>query len=57
MVAAVARCRGGDADAFPIAVALWMALHGRALAVGALSGFPFPDEEPFVDLLAERLVG
>jgi len=48
---------GDDADAFGIAVALRMALHGRALAVGALPGLPFPDEEPFVDLLAERLVG
>jgi len=57
VVAAVARCRGDDADAFEIAVALWMALHGRALAVGALPGFPFPDEERFVDLLVERLVG
>jgi AcrR family transcriptional regulator len=57
VVAAVARCRGDDADAFQIAVALWMALHGRALAVAALPGFPFPNEKRFVDLLAERLVG
>ena len=39
------------------AVALWMALHGRALAIKTLPGFPFPDEATFVDVLAERLVG
>jgi len=34
-----------------------MALHGRAAVRSAMPRFPFPDEETYVSLLVERVLG
>jgi hypothetical protein len=34
-----------------------MALHGRAAVASAMPGFPFPDEDRYIDLLVERVLG
>jgi AcrR family transcriptional regulator len=57
LVAVVRACGVPDADAFDHGVLLWMALHGRAAVASAMPGFPFPDEDRYVELLAERVVG
>jgi AcrR family transcriptional regulator len=57
LVAVVARCGVPADDAFDHGVILWMALHGRAAVASAMPGFPFPDEDRYVELLAKRVVG
>jgi AcrR family transcriptional regulator len=57
LVAVVARCGVPEDEAFDYGVILWMALHGRAAVASAMPGFPFPDEDRYVELLAERVVG
>ncbi len=57
LVAVVRACGVPDADAFDHGVLLWMGLHGRAAVASAMPSFPFPDEDRYVDLLAERVVG
>jgi AcrR family transcriptional regulator len=46
-----------DDDAFDYGVVLWMGLHGRAAVASAMPGFPFPDEDRYVELLVERVLG
>jgi AcrR family transcriptional regulator len=46
-----------EADAFDYGVLLWMALHGRAAVASAMPDFPFPDEDRYVELLTERVLG
>ena len=57
LVEVVRRCGVPDEDAFDYGVLLWMGLHGRAAVVSAMPGFPFPDEDRYVKLLEERVVG
>lgn len=57
LVEVVVRCGVADDDAFDFGVLLWMALHGRAAVISAMPAFPFPDEDRYVELLAERVVG
>jgi AcrR family transcriptional regulator len=57
LVEVVQRCGVPEADAFDYGVLLWMSLHGRAAVASAMPGFPFPDEDRYVELLAERVVG
>jgi AcrR family transcriptional regulator len=57
LVEVVRSCGVADDDAFDFGVILWMALHGRAAVASAMPGFPFPDEDRYVELLAERVVG
>jgi AcrR family transcriptional regulator len=57
LVEVVQRCGVPDADAFDYGVLLWMNLHGRAAVSSAMPGFPFPDEDRYVELLAARVVG
>lgn len=57
LVEVVRRCGVPDADAFDYGVLLWMALHGRAAVASAMPGFPFPDEDRYVELLTERVLG
>jgi AcrR family transcriptional regulator len=57
LVEVVRRCGIDEADAFDHGVLLWMALHGRASVASAMPAFPFPDEDRYVELLAERVVG
>jgi AcrR family transcriptional regulator len=57
LVDVVRRCGVADDDAFDSAVLLWMALHGRAAVASAMPGFPFPDEDRYIDLLVERVLG
>ncbi|HEY2479788.1 MAG TPA: TetR/AcrR family transcriptional regulator [Solirubrobacterales bacterium] len=57
LVAVVRRCGVPEEDAFDYGVLLWMALHGRAAVASAMPGFPFPDEDHYVELLAARVVG
>ncbi len=57
LVDVVRRCGVPEADAFDDGVMLWMALHGRAAAASAMPGFPFPDEDRYVELLAARVLG
>ncbi|HVV91137.1 MAG TPA: TetR/AcrR family transcriptional regulator [Solirubrobacterales bacterium] len=57
LVDVVRRCGVPDDDAFDSAVLLWMALHGRAAVASAMPGFPFPEEDRYVELLAERVLG
>lgn len=57
LVEVVRRCGVPDDDAFDYGVLLWMALHGRASVSSAMPGFPFPDEDRYVELLAERVLG
>jgi AcrR family transcriptional regulator len=57
LVEVVRRCGVPDEDAFDYGVLLWMGLHGRAAVASAMPGFPFPDEDRYVELLAERVVG
>jgi AcrR family transcriptional regulator len=56
LVDVVRRCGVADDDAFDSAVLLWMALHGRAAVASAMPGFPFPDEDRYIDLLVERVL-
>jgi AcrR family transcriptional regulator len=53
LVELVRRCGVSADDAFDHAVLLWMALHGRAAVASAMPGFPFPDEDRYVELLVE----
>src|ERR1700749_1134055 len=46
-----------EEDAFDAGVLLWMALHGRAAVASAMPRFPFPDEDRYVELLVERVLG
>jgi AcrR family transcriptional regulator len=46
-----------DDDVFDYGVLLWMALHGRAAVASAMPGFPFPDEDRYIELLVERVLG
>lgn len=57
LVAVVGRCGVPEAEAFDHGVILWMALHGRAAVSSAMPGFPFPDEDRYVELLTERVLG
>ncbi|MBS1846614.1 MAG: TetR/AcrR family transcriptional regulator [Actinobacteria bacterium] len=57
LVNVVRRCGVPDEDAFDYGVLLWMGLHGRAAVASAMPGFPFPDEDRYVKLLEERVVG
>jgi AcrR family transcriptional regulator len=57
LVEVVRRCGVPDDDAFDYGVVLWMALHGRAAVASAMPGFPFPDEDRYVELLTERVLG
>lgn len=57
LVGAVERSLPDGRDAFEISCVLWMALHGRAAVRPAMPGFPFPDDERFVSLLCERVLG
>jgi len=57
LVAVVRRCGVPDDDAFDYGVLLWMALHGRAAVASAMPGFPFPDEDRYIELLVERVLG
>lgn len=57
LVAVVARCGVPEDEAFDHGVILWMGLHGRAAVASAMPDFPFPDEDRYVELLAERVVG
>jgi AcrR family transcriptional regulator len=57
LVAAVERSLPDGRDAFEISCVLWMALHGRAAVRTAMPNFPFPDDERFVSLLVERVLG
>jgi AcrR family transcriptional regulator len=57
LVAVVARCGVPEDEAFDHGVILWMGLHGRAAVASAMPGFPFPDEDRYVELLAERVLG
>jgi hypothetical protein len=34
-----------------------MALHGRAAVTSAMPDFPFPDDDRYVELLVERVLG
>lgn len=45
-----------DDEAFDYGVVLWMALHGRAAVASAMPGFPFPDEDRYIDLLVDRVL-
>lgn len=44
-------------DAFDDGILLWMALHGRAAVASAMPGFPFPDEDRYIELLVDRVLG
>jgi AcrR family transcriptional regulator len=57
LVAVVHRCGVAEEDAFDYGVILWMALHGRAAVASAMPGFPFPEEDRYVELLTERVLG
>jgi len=57
LVAVVRRCGVPEEDAFDYGVLLWMNLHGRAAVASAMPGFPFPDEDRYVELLTERILG
>jgi AcrR family transcriptional regulator len=57
LVEVVRRCGVAEEDVFDFGVLLWMALHGRAAVASAMPGFPFPDEDRYVELLAERVIG
>ena len=57
LVEVVRRCGVPEQDAFDHGVLLWMALHGRAAVASAMPGFPFPDEDRYVELLTERVLG
>jgi AcrR family transcriptional regulator len=57
LVEVVRSCGVPDEAAFDYGVLLWMNLHGRAAVASAMPGFPFPDEDRYVELLAERIVG
>jgi AcrR family transcriptional regulator len=55
---AVVRANGvPDDDAFDCGVLLWMALHGRAAVASAMPDFPFPDEDRYIELLTDRVLG
>lgn len=57
LVEVIRRNGVADDDAFDYGVLLWMALHGRAAVASAMPGFPFPDEDRYVELLVERVLG
>ncbi|HEX4307479.1 MAG TPA: TetR/AcrR family transcriptional regulator [Solirubrobacterales bacterium] len=57
LVEVVRRCGVAEDEAFDSGVLLWMALHGRASVTSAMPAFPFPDEDRYVRLLAERVIG
>jgi AcrR family transcriptional regulator len=57
LVDVVRRCGVAEEDAFDSGVLLWMALHGRAAVNSAMPSFPFPDEDRYVELLADRVIG
>ncbi|MBS1888263.1 MAG: TetR/AcrR family transcriptional regulator [Actinobacteria bacterium] len=56
LVGVVRRCGVPEADAFDLGVVLWMALHGRAAVASAMPGFPFPDEDRYIELLVDRVL-
>jgi AcrR family transcriptional regulator len=57
LVGVVRRCGVPEDQAFDHGVLLWMALHGRAAVASAMPAFPFPDEDRYVELLTERVLG
>jgi AcrR family transcriptional regulator len=57
LVEVVRRCGIPEDDAFDHGVLLWMNLHGRASVASAMPGFPFPDEDRYVELLTARVLG
>lgn len=57
LVDVVHRCGVAGEEAFDHGVILWMALHGRAAVASAMPRFPFPDDDRYIELLAERVVG
>jgi AcrR family transcriptional regulator len=57
LVEVVRRCGIAEEDVFDSGVLLWMALHGRAAVASAMPAFPFPDEDRYVELLADRVIG
>jgi len=57
LVDVVRRCGVAEEDAFDYGILLWMNLHGRAAVASAMPGFPFPEEDRYVELLAERVLG
>jgi AcrR family transcriptional regulator len=59
LVDTVGRCLPAVAEdeAFELSCILWTALHGRAAVGTAMPEFPFPDDEAFVELLAQRVLG
>ncbi len=44
-------------QAFEEAVLLWMALHGRASVASAMPKFPFPEEDRYIALLIDKVLG
>jgi AcrR family transcriptional regulator len=57
LVDVVRRCGVPEDDAFDYGVLLWMGLHGRAAVASAMPDFPFPEEDRYVELLTERVLG
>jgi len=57
LLAVIRRAGVPEDDAFDEGVLLWMALHGRATVASALPGFPFPDEDRYIELLVDRVLG
>ena len=57
LVAVVRRCGVPEDEAFDHGVLLWMALHGRSSVPAAMPGFPFPEDDRYIDLLVERVLG
>jgi AcrR family transcriptional regulator len=57
LVEVVRRAGIAEGDAFDYGVVLWMALHGRAAVSSAMPDFPFPDDDRYVELLVERVLG
>ena len=57
LVEVIRRCGVPEEDAFDYGVMCWMALHGRAAVASAMPGFPFPDEDRYIDLLVARVLG
>jgi AcrR family transcriptional regulator len=57
LVGLIRRLGVDDDEAFDYSVLLWMALHGRASVARAMPGFPFPDEDRYVDLWADQVPG
>jgi AcrR family transcriptional regulator len=54
----VIRANGVAEDAsFDQAFLIWMSMHGRVAVAAAMPGFPFPEDEHFLESLVERALG